>query len=203
MTGLGNRRRPRVRAALLGALALAAAGCGGLTVRTERDASIPIPAGATYAWNPRPAEKRLPDELDYRANNPVIHDRVTRAVDEALAAKGFRRADPGTADFLVGYHAGVKDVQMPMPDLRSSPVGPTYQRGPLSAQGPPGPAIRQELEYTEGVLMVELFQRPTGTLAFRSTGRDIVTRGDGSEQAIRELVTRLLQELPASAAGPR
>jgi hypothetical protein len=73
----------------------------------------------------------------------------------------------------------------------------------LSTQGPAAPAKRQEIEYTEGVLMVELFQRPTGTLAFRSTGRDIVTRGDGSEQAIRELVTRLLQELPASAAGPR
>jgi hypothetical protein len=203
MIGLRNRRRPGIRAALLGALFLAAAGCGGLSVRTERDASIPIPAGATYGWNPRPAEKRLPGEQDYRANNPVIHDRVTRAVDEALAAKGFRRADPATADFLVEYHAGVKDVQMTVPDMRSSPAGPTYQRGPLSTQGPPGPASRQGIEYTEGVLMVELLQRPTGTLAFRSTGRDIVTRGDGSEAAIRELVTRLLQDLPASAAGPR
>lgn len=200
MTGIVNRWSGAV---LLGALAFAIAGCAGLTVRTERDASIPIPAGATYAWNPRPAGPRLPDELDYRANNPVIHDRVTRAVDEALAAKGLQRADPGTADFLVEYHAGVRDVQMTVPDLRPSPVGPAYQRGPLSTQGPPAPAKRQEMEYAEGVLVVGLVQRATGALAFRSTGRDIVTRGDGSGQAIRELVTRLLQDLPAAAAGPR
>ena len=50
---------------------------------------------------------------------------MTRAVDEALAAKGFRRADPATADFLVEYHAAVKDVQMTVPDLRPSPIGPT------------------------------------------------------------------------------
>jgi hypothetical protein len=200
MTGIVQRWSGAV---LLGALALAIAGCAGLSVRTERDASIPIPAGATYAWNPRPAGPRLPDELDYRANNPVIHERVTRAVDEALAAKGLRRADPATADFLVEYHAGVKDVQMTVPDMRPSPVGPAYQRGPLSTQGPAAPAKRQEIEYTEGVLMVELVQRGTGKTVFRATGRDIVTRGDGSEQAIRETVTRLLQELPASAAGPR
>ncbi len=200
MNGVVNRWPGAV---LLGALALAAAGCAGPSVRTERDASILIPAGATYAWNPRPAGPRLPDELDYRANNPVIHDRVTRAVDEALAAKGLRRADPATADFLVEYHAGVKDIQMTVPDLRPSPVGPAYQRGPLSTQGPAAPTRRQEIEYTEGVLIVGLVQRATGTLAFRATGRDIITRGDGSQEAIRELVARLLQDLPPSAAGPR
>ena len=199
MTRITHRRqRAGVRAALLVALALAAAGCGGLSVRTERDAAVPIPAGASYAWNPRPVEPRLPEELDYRTNNPAIHDRVTRAVDEALAAKDFRRADPATADFLVEYHAAVKDVQMTVPDLRPSPIGPPYLRGPLSTQGPPPSATRQEIEYTEGILTVALVQRATAKLAFRSTGRDIVTRGDGSQEAIRELVTRLLQDLPIS-----
>ena len=68
----------------------------------------------------------------------------------------------------------------------------------MSTQGPPPSATRQEIEYTEGILTVALVQRATAKLAFRSTGRDIVTRGDGSQEAIRELVTRLLQDLPIS-----
>jgi hypothetical protein len=44
--------------------------------------------------------------------------------------------------------------------------------------------------------MIDLVQRSTGRLAFRATGTDSVTREDASDEAMREVVSRLLRELP-------
>jgi multisubunit Na+/H+ antiporter MnhE subunit len=55
----------------------------------------------------------------------------------------------------------------------------------------------REITYTEGALMIDMTQRSTGKLAFRSMGLDQdVTGADGSEEQIQKTVEKLLQELP-------
>jgi hypothetical protein len=44
--------------------------------------------------------------------------------------------------------------------------------------------------------MIELVQRSTGKLAFRTTGTDSITREDGSDQAVLDVVRRILRDLP-------
>ncbi len=168
---------------LVVALALLVAGCGStLSVQTQRDASIPIPAGATWGWNPIPPAERLPGELDPRANNPTIHGRVERAIEAVLTSKGFRQVEPVTADFLVNYRVGVRDVQQ-MQQVLSGGVGTTHM-------------TVLPTEFTQGGLLIDLLDRATGKLAFRAWAVEDVEKGAGSEKAIQDLVTRLLKELP-------
>jgi hypothetical protein len=195
----------RPRAAGIGLLAVAmmlfASGCSTLRVEVDRDSTVPISAGATWAWGPEPAPKQ-PDELDPRVNNSIIHGRVQRSVEAVLAEKGFHQTDPGRADFLVEYRLGVRDRRETVTQAIGPRPGPMY--GPYGPWGPGwtwgyyGPPVvtTREIRYTEGALMVELIQQTTGKLAFRTTGTDSITREDGSDQAVLELVRRLLRDLP-------
>ena len=62
---------------------LVATGCSSLTVDVDRDSTIAIPPGSTWAWGPEPTPKR-PDELDPRVNNSIIHGRMQRAIEAVL-----------------------------------------------------------------------------------------------------------------------
>jgi len=173
---------------------LVAAGCSSLKVNVIRDHAITIPPGSTWAWGPAPAEKK-PDELDPRVNNSIIHDRVQRAVERVLAQKGYRQTDPNSADFLVAYRVGVKDSRQVV--TQAVPVGPYWGGWGWGYYGPPPMVTSREITYAEGALMVDIIQRSTGQLAFRSIGVDQdVTGANGSEAQIQKTVEKLLQELP-------
>ncbi len=59
------------------------------------------------------------------------------------------------------------------------------------------PLIRSRpQEFTEGGLLIDFQERSTGKLAFRSWALGEVREGAGSEKAINDLVTRLLETLP-------
>jgi hypothetical protein len=175
---------------------LAAGGCSSMKVVVDRDPAIPVSPGSTWAWGPEPREKR-PEELDPRVNNSIIHDRVRRAVDRVLAQKGFRQTDANTADFLVVYRVGVKDSRQLV--TQSVPAGPYwggYGYG-WGYYGPPPIVTSREVTYSEGALMIDITQRSTGKLAFRSIGLDRdVTGADGSQEEIEKSVTKMLQDLP-------
>jgi hypothetical protein len=189
-----DRIRLAVVAIAIGGL-LAAAGCSSLKVDVIRDAAIAIPPGSTWAWAPEPAEKR-PEELDPRVNNSIIHGRVQQAVETVLAQKGYRRTDPGSADFLVAYRVGVKDARQMV--TQTVPVGPPYWGGwGWGYYGPPPMVTSREVTYTEGALVIDITQRSTNKLAFRTTGLDRdVTGVDSSEAEIQKTVTKLLSALP-------
>lgn len=189
-----GRIRWAVVALAIGGL-LAAAGCSSLQVNVIRDSAIAIPPGSTWAWSPEPSEKR-PDELDPRVNNSIIHGRVKQAVEAVMAQKGYRLTDPANADFLVAYRVGVRDAQRIV--TQTVPVGPVPWGGwGWGYYGPPPMMISQQVTYSEGALMIDVTQRSTGKLAFRATGLDRdVTGADGSETAIQQTVTKLLEALP-------
>ena len=91
--------------ALLGAFALTSlAGCASVTVNTDYDpvAVSRIADFGTYGWLPHPGGG------DTRVNNQLVAARVIRAVDNALARKGYRPVD-SNPDFMLGWHVGLED----------------------------------------------------------------------------------------------
>jgi hypothetical protein len=173
---------------------LSITGCSSLKVVVDRDSTILIPPGSTWAWGPEPPERR-PDELDPRVNNSIIHGRVKRSVEAALAQKGFRQVnDQQTADFLVYYRIGVRDARQIV--TQAMPVAPTWGGWGWGYYGPPPIVTSREVTYTEGSLMIDLVQRSTGKLAFRAIGLDQdVTQADSSDEQITQTVARTLRDL--------
>ena len=173
---------------------LGVTGCSSLKVVVDRDSTIPIPPGSTWAWGPEPPERR-PDELDPRVNNSIIHGRVKRSVEAVLAQKGFRRVDDTqTADFLVYYRIGVRDARQVI--TQATPVAPMWGGWGWGFYGPPPIVTSREVTYTEGSLMIDLVQRSTGKLAFRAIALDQdVTRADSSDEQMAQTVARTLRDL--------
>jgi hypothetical protein len=79
------------------------AACGP-TVRSDRDESIPVPQGATWAWGARDTTagyQRGP------ASGEIVEQRFRRAVEATMLAKGYREvADTAQADFALTYRFG-------------------------------------------------------------------------------------------------
>jgi hypothetical protein len=85
---------------------LAAVGCGP-SITSERDESIPIPAGATVAFAGAASEGEK--HLDPAVSNDIMHRRIQAALKKELAAHGFTAAaDPAKADFVIRYFVGVQ-----------------------------------------------------------------------------------------------
>ena len=168
---------------------LSVTGCSSLRVVVDRDSTIPIPPGSTWAWGPKPSE-RGPEELDPRVNNTIIHGRVKRSVEAVLAQKGFRQVDDQqTADFLVYYRIGVRDARQ----IVTQTVGGGWGWG---YYGAPPIVTSREVTYTEGSLMIDLVQRATNKLAFRAIGLDQdVTQADSSDEQMTQTVARMLRDL--------
>jgi hypothetical protein len=187
--------------ALLAAAVALAAACSGLDVQTLQNPDVSIPGAATYAWRSAPLGAQRPAELDPRVHNALVSARIREAIESVLASKGFRRGSAGTADFLVEYRVGVwskeraaVSLNLDTPDASqdASPGG-----SPGGAYGGPPLVETHRVEGTEGGLLITLYERATGKIAYRALGRDDnVTKRDASERAITGMVSRLLKDLP-------
>jgi hypothetical protein len=191
------------RAALIAALGLALAPLAacqspGGNVTVLQSGTVAVPAGATYAWKPKPAGATT----DPRVANDIIQERLTTAIDTALAAKGFRRvADPAAAQLLVSYYVGLENRQETQ--VSSFGGGPTWCgfRGcAWGFYGPPTVDV-DNVHYTEGTLMVDLTDRASGKLAWRSTSQRRVDKSDAAQSELNAIVADMTKSLPTTTAA--
>ena len=95
---------PTAPFAMLFATVLGAAhlGCQSMDISSDWDRSVDFSKLSTYDWMPEP-EPSSPGTGD-----SLTRDRVYRAVDRILAARGYVYQPSGTPDFLVGYFGAVQ-----------------------------------------------------------------------------------------------
>ena len=95
-------------------------------VRSDRDETIPVPQGATWAWAPADTTAR-PD----RGPAPfgeIVQQRFHRAMEAAMAAKGYREvAAVASADFVLSADFG--DRQGGAPPARNTAVAVGFSTG--------------------------------------------------------------------------
>ncbi len=95
-----------LRLAATGAGLLIAVGCGP-TISSDRDSTIPIPAGATVEFDGGAVEGA--NQLSPAVANDIIHRRIQLAIMQQLQQKGYKIVDSSeVATFRVQYFVGVK-----------------------------------------------------------------------------------------------
>lgn len=196
-----------------------AAGCDEY-VRITRDHDVRIAKGASWAWRPavqeaagaggnRPVISR--DEVSRNetprreanasADDAVDRQRVKTAIEQALAAKGFKQtADPADADYLVDYKFAVK--------RRNATVPVGYGGGyPGLVCGPfrcwqswgYGPAYvgYENIRFREGMIVFDWIEKENRHLVYRAVGAKPVRRDSFSltQGDINGLVHQLLKDL--------
>lgn len=168
-------------------VALVLAGCARITVTADHDPSANFGALHTYAWRPGPQQ----GVGDPRFDSTLIDKRVRAAIDRVLASKGYRAAAPGTtADFLVGYHAVVRQR------TSAQTINRWYGYRVVTLPGGPGTHAH---DYDEGTLLIDVLDPATMQLLWRGSGTGVVdpqASPEKREQRINDAVERILADFP-------
>ena len=200
--------------------AIVPAGCDD-HVQVDRDASIPIRKGMTWAWrrsgvppvssrpatshdtlNRRPAGYGASYENvpSYQRNsyweNDIVRNRIARAFEQELTHRGLVQvSDPEDADFLADYQFAVEP-------RRQRIAAPLYPAGLVCGYygcsngfyGPPGYYVRT-VQYREGTIVFDLVDQNVNRLAYRAVRENVVHRDSFTDDEVREGVQHLLKGL--------
>ena len=179
---------------LAGAAVLA--GCDEHIV-VDRDPSVRVQHGMTWAWRPAPAQRQdaraqdggrrvvsrdvisprgerqqrdFPQYAD--PSKDMVHVRTRIAIEQTLKSKGLTQvSDPGAADFLVDYQVGIEGHRERVAVPYDPPVLVCGYYGCWQSWGywgPTGYAVRT-VHYREGTIVFDLVRRDDDKLAYRAT----------------------------------
>ena len=129
---------PRLFGATLVVASAALAAACAPAIRSERDENIPVPQGATWAWvgagtgaqrDTAARGRYIPDRLAAGSFDAIAQQRFRRAIEAAMRARGFRKADDSSqADFLLHFSLGGSDVYR-RPAVATTAVGFGFSGG--------------------------------------------------------------------------
>jgi len=196
---MGWMKVSRVKAVLpLALLAGAAvlAGCDEHIV-VDRDPSVRVQRGMTWAWRPAPAQRQEArssdggrrvisrDVITSRGDRPqrdfpqytdpskdMVHVRTRIAIEQTLKSKGLTQvSDPAAADFLVDYQVGIQGRRERVAEPVNSPVLVCGYYGCWQSWGywgPPGYVVRT-VHYRAGTIVFDFVRQRDDKLAYRAT----------------------------------
>jgi len=181
--------------------ALAVAGCGP-SIQFDRDETIPIPAGATYAYPPEDHSKDA--QADPSQSNTIVQGRIQKAIDGQLAKKGYKRVfDIEQAEFVVRYFWNVKkDTQLV---TTTTPVmdpymgwGWGYGYGWGWGYGGGFATSTAPVTITEGTFILDMVKKDTKKLAWRATWVGEPRGRAPTQEELNDGAADLLAKAPAA-----
>ncbi len=181
----------RLSVVLLLLVTLGLAGCTGIPVSTDYDTSRQFPALSTYAWMV-PKQKLVQDPA---VDNDLMNNRVMRAVDDQLLARGFKKATgDSSVDFLITYHVSAEDRQSISTFHTSYGYYPCWQ-GCYDYGFNNDIYIRH---YKQGTFMIDVIDPASSELMWRGVAGRRLTAGTPQERDmyINEIVAAILAEFP-------
>ena len=169
----------RFTAAALGLLALTA--CATTDVRSFVQRGMDVTRYSTYTWGPGEARATGDARLD---SNPFFEERMQRAVEKQLDARGFEKSNLEVPDLFVHYHASVRQE--------------------INANGADQPYVTcedcQPYVYDAGTIVVDLIDARSGRLVWRGWEErsidGVVDDQAWMEKTVDEAVARILGQLP-------
>lgn len=183
-----------MNARLAAAIALLAAwACAPFHVQSDWDPQTDFSALRTWDWLDQAEEEPGHPLL----RNPLLHDRIRRAVEDELVRRGHPRAAGGAPDFRVGYHLSLEQK------LDVYTIDRTYGYGRFGTWTYPETHVDQ---YQEGTLILDVVDVRHGKLAWRGwASRPVYEQPspEESERNVREAVAAILAKFPPPAGERR
>ncbi len=182
-----------------GAALLAAVACA-FPIRTQYDSApgVDFSGYRSYAWiRERPiAPSGGAPHGGYLS--PIDQQRITSAVDEALAAKGYTRRDSvEDADLVVAYRvAREQKIQVSQTPGRSYSYYPGYGYG--AWYGGSSTYVRR---YDEGTLTLEFYDRASREGLWVGAASKRLSKSDDPEELIQKAVGKILEPFPERGPG--
>jgi hypothetical protein len=174
-------------AALLLGIALTA--CSGIKYNADYDPAFDFSKFSTYLW----ADASALGE-NARGVSGIMEARVINAIDNNLAAKGYRKTTSvEDLDFVVNFIATTQEKT----DYTTYYSGWGYRGG---WYGGTGTSTTYSTEWTEGTLIVDIFDAASKQLVWRGTAEGTVDPNASPEQRekrIHDAVSKLLERFPA------
>jgi hypothetical protein len=132
--------------------------------------------------------------------NPIMEPVVVREIEEGLVARGWQKAPEDQADATVLIHGSTKQKQ----ELTTFYTGGYY--GGWGWGGGWGPGYGGTSTtvhtYTEGTLLVDIFDSKTKQLVWRGTVKDeLKKKQDAREKQVEKAGERLFKNFPPGRAN--
>jgi Domain of unknown function (DUF4136) len=182
-------RGPLLTAFLATATVAGLVGCNGPSVQYDYDARTNYSGYRTFDWTAEPAPAPVPGG---GFDNPIMNDRVRRAVETELAAKGFHRDVTTDPDFLITYYPRREPGRSQQVHL-----GVGFGMGPLGI-GVGGPVGDPHREAMAGIVL-EIQDYKSRTLVWKATAEGALQGSDDPAQAdadVTEAVRGMLKRFP-------
>ncbi len=172
------------------------ASCAMYDISTDYDPSADFADLKTWNWEPQGTQKTGDARID---SNSLLAERVRSAVETQLAAQGYLRQTSGAPDFLVGWHASIKDKM----DVQT--INSYYGYGPgwgWNYYGGPGFSDTYTYYYEEGTLILDIVNAKNHQLIWRGSAKGTVDEKATPEKRqknIDEAVKDILAKFPPTA----
>jgi hypothetical protein len=180
------------------AIASLSLGCLGPRVYTDHDPSIDLASLQTFRWlepplRVAPREEGAPT-LDPFVHNTLLDKRVRDAVETALAARGYRKADGDMADFAVRYEVVSREVVRDSPVYVGGGYGYRYYGG--------GAVYANTTTYQEGTLILDVIDPKSDSIAWRGWSASRTRDGHIDADLVSRTVEAIVTKFPPGGAAP-
>ncbi len=182
---------------LLLPLILILSSCSVITVHQDFDQTYNFQGLRTYSW----LDKNRTVSSDTRINNDLVKDRMIKAIEDSLEAKGYTKVDKAQASFLVVWHGSIDSkLQMDTIDHYYRPYG-------YGARDIYDPFIRNKTtrtvvsEYDLGTLLIDILDPTEQKLIWRGTGQGVV-HGNQEPAKITKNINNAVQQILSQFPPP-
>ena len=184
-----------VLTAVTGTCLAVLAACTGLYVKTDTNPNYSVVNCHTYAF----AHEHVANADQPAAyGNPLNAERLHAAIASALAAKGIQPADPGSAECMIGYAMGSRQVFNDYYAGFGGGWGYGWGRrgGFYGGWGWDGPMVQDETR-----IAVDVFDAKSRTPIWHASVSQTVSdlRGPQAVEKINEGVTAIFAKFPVGA----
>ncbi len=154
-------------------------------VKTDYDKSVDFANYRTYYW-----------EKDKVTNNDIMNQRFVDAVDGQLQAKGWRRQE-GSGDAALAAHLATQDKKSI--NTFYSGWGPGWGWGGVGGTG-----TTTVTDYTEGTLVLDIFDTASKKLIWRGTASDTISDNpEKNAKKINKAAEKWFKKFPPQQTSDR